>query len=207
MVIQPEQFGQLEIPYDKVLSRLGFARGKTQIDEKTSRLISEEITVSKKLLAPRQVVSSAKVILPSGGRVYLEPGLTIVSQKIYELLKPCTAAYGFAVTIGRHIEDKRNKYIEAKETTRALILDAIGSVMTEDLADITNRQIKDEAQKSGFGATIRFSPGYGDWELAGQKDFLEWLSAKDIGIRLSDNYQMIPEKSVSAILGVFHEQK
>jgi hypothetical protein len=202
MLINSEQFPKIELPYDKILARLGYAAGKTSMDIKTQDLIHECVDLSKKLITPRQAVACSEVKITEPGKVFLEPGLTIVSQKIFELLKDCPAAYGFAVTIGPHLEDKRNQFLNIKETARALILDAIGSTATEELAEMTQNQIAELAAKQQQAATRRFSPGYGDWKIQDQKDFLRWIGAERIGIRLTPTSQMLPEKSVSAILGI-----
>ncbi|MCB4791222.1 MAG: hypothetical protein LHV68_04975 [Elusimicrobia bacterium] len=200
MNINPNQFESFEIPYNKVLARIGFAHGKTKLDNNAKQSINEALELAIKLITPKQVISSSKISLINNAIIALEPGLEIISSKIYELLKDCSTAYGFAVTIGPGLEEKRNKYINEKEPSRALILDAIGSVIAEELAEITNKQINNEHKKNKM--TKRFSPGYGDWALSGQKDFLLWLGAEQIGIKLNPNFQMLPEKSVSAILGM-----
>lgn len=195
------QFSNIEVPYEKILARLGFAKEKTQIDGKTENIINEEIETSKKLIIARQSIACSEIKIIDPGRISLEPGLVIISNDIYNLLKDCAFGFGFTVTIGPHLEEKRNQYINIRETARALILDAIGSVTAEELAEITQNQIAEDASKEGLKITRRFSPGYGDWNLSGQKDFLKWLGAENIGIKLTPNFQMLPEKSVSAILG------
>ena len=202
MILHPSQFPKIEIPLDKVLARLGYARGKTRVDAATQEAIDREIQAAARLIASKQVIASSPVKAAAPDRISLEPDLVIKSVKIYELLKDCSEAYGFAVTIGPHLEEKRNAYLQEKETNRALILDAVGSVMAEELAAITHRQIKDLAKAKGMDTTMRFSPGYGDWALSEQKDFLRWLGAGTIGIKLTPSYQMLPEKSVSAIIGI-----
>jgi hypothetical protein len=201
MTVQPPQFSRPDLPFDKILARLGYARGKTKIDVQTEAMIQEEIEAGKRLIVPRQAVASAPVRRPAEGVVALDPGLTITSLKIYELLHDCVTAYGFAVTIGPHLEERRNQHLNRRETARALILDAIGSVATEELAEITHNQIAAAAAKDGLVVTRRFSPGYGDWALPSQREFLLWLGAQNIGIRLTPAFQMLPEKSVSAIIG------
>ena len=201
MAINPVQFSKFELTYSKVLVRLGFASGKTNIDSKIKDILDEEIDAATKLFAPKQVTASS-VIRLTGGKVTLEPSYMIESSDILSLFKGCSEAFGFAVTIGHALEARRDKYLIDKETTRALVLDAAGSVAAEELAEITNGRIKEEASKKGLAATRRFSPGYGDWGLAGQKDFLAWLGADQIGIKLTGTFEMIPEKSVSAILGL-----
>ncbi|MBN1621125.1 MAG: hypothetical protein JW871_00860 [Endomicrobiales bacterium] len=202
MKINMPQFANIEIPLNKILVRLGYASGKTKIDSKTEDIINEEIGISRKLILPQQVIASSEIVLQNQYKISLEPGLIIQSHKLHDLLNKCSVAYGLAVTIGPHLEQKRDEYSKQKDVTKALILDAVGSVAVEELAEITNKQISDTENKKGLKTTMRFSPGYGDWDIKGQKDFLKWLGADTIGIKLTKNYQMLPEKSVSAILGV-----
>lgn len=201
------QFSKLIIPQNKVLARLGYQRGKTRLDTRTLALIEQEILLAEKLATPKQVIANANIVLGNNSTVHLEPGLTINSKKIYELLKNSSSAYGFAVTAGPYIEEKIKHLIAEKDTAKALVLDAIGSVITEELAEITNNQIITEAEQVGSQTTRRFSPGYGDWELLEQTDFLRWLGAETIGIKLNSKCQMIPEKSVSALIGIIKETK
>ena len=196
------QFGNINISRDKVLSRLGYAEGKTIIDAKTGRLVEGEILNAQKLIVPKQVIASSDIKKDKKGQILLEPGFAISSLDIAGLLENCEKAYGFAVSIGSFLEDRRDAYIKDGQTARALVLDAIGSVAAEELAELTHGQISRDAEKESLKTTRRFSPGYGDWPLEAQKDFLKWLGADMIGIRLTANFQMLPEKSVSAILGV-----
>lgn len=199
----PQQFNSIDIPKQKVLARLGYLNNKTRLDSNTDALIDTEILVAKKLIVAKQVISTSKIAFQGSNSLLLEPGFTISSNDIFKLVKDCVSAYGFAVTIGPNLESKRDEYSNSKENSRALILDAIGSVAAEELAEITNKEISATAQKDGLKTTRRFSPGYGDWQLQNQKEFLKWLGADKIGIKLTENYQMLPEKSVSAILGVY----
>lgn len=202
MAINPVQFPRFEIPLHLVMARLGYAHGKTQLDAATETMIAEEIAAAQKLIMPRQVIATSPIGRTAPDRILLEPGFELVSHDIFKLLETCTTAFGFAVTIGPNLETRRTRYLDQKETARGLILDAVGSVAAEELAVITHRQIVEDAKRDGRSVTRRFSPGYGDWGVAGQKDFLAWLGAEAIGIRLALSFQMLPEKSVSAILGI-----
>jgi len=193
--------GPSDISREKVLARLGYAQGKTLLDPQTSNLIDEELAGAFRLITPRQVVALSPVTLIGDG-VALNPGFSIASAAIRDLLAGCAEAAGFAVTIGKNLEEKRSAYGTAGEHTRALILDAIGSVITEELAERTHRQIAADAAQRSLAATRRFSPGYGDWRLEGQKAFLVWLGASRIGIKLNPASLMFPEKSVTALLGL-----
>jgi hypothetical protein len=200
---QPSAFTRVEIPVPKVLARLGYARGITLLDERTRTLLDDEIALAGRLIQPRVATAESPVRFSAGAVVALEPALAIASTSIAELLAGCAVAAGFAVTIGSALEEKRDEYLAARETTRAAVLDAIGSVVADELAAAAHHAIAGASAQKGLAPTRRFSPGYGDWQLAGQRDFLAWLAADRIGIRLTDHYQMLPEKSVSALLGLF----
>ena len=202
MISNPVQFGKFSLPLDKVLARLGYASGKTKLDSKINDILNEEIETAQKLFSPKQVEAFGTLKLAGQKNIYIEPSYSLESMDIFDLFKGCINAAGFAVTIGPALEQKRDQYMRDKETTRALVLDAAGSVAAEELAEIANGQIVRSSAQKGYTATRRFSPGYGDWNVSGQKNLLEWLGAERIGIKLTENFQMLPEKSVSAILGL-----
>lgn len=201
-----QTINDLKIPYNKVLARLGFASGKTVIDPKTTAALEQEILIAKKIIVPKQAIAFSAFKIIADDIILIEPSFEIKSKDIANLLANCHLVYGFAVTIGTALEEKRNAYINEKETSHALMLDAIGSVAAEELAEITNQQIKTEAELVGNLTTMRFSPGYGNWPLNAQKDFLNWIGAQAVGIKLTPSFQMLPEKSVSAILGIYKRQ-
>jgi hypothetical protein len=194
--------GTIAIDEQKVLARLGYAKGKTVVDDKTRRMIEAETQTALRLINPKHVIAYSSIKVAGAKSLLLEPGFKIESGDIVKLLQNCVKAYGIAVTIGPFLEEKRGTYITGNEPARAVVLDAIGSVAAEELAGMAQAQIRSEAEREGLVVTRRFSPGYGDWPLESQKDFLQWLGAGNIGIKLNTNFQMIPEKSVSAIMGV-----
>ncbi|MFC1501711.1 vitamin B12 dependent-methionine synthase activation domain-containing protein [Elusimicrobiota bacterium] len=201
MVIQPQQFKNIDIPKDKVLARLGFTQKKASADTSIQNIVDSEIVLAKKLILLKQVVASSKIEFLKPNIIKLQPNLKIISSKLYRFLNGYNLAFGFAVTIGPALEEKRQLYISDKQSTKALVLDAVGSVIAEELAEITNKQISERFTHS----SKRFSPGYGDWDISGQADFLKWLDAEKIGIKLNNKFIMTPEKSVSAIIGIKDE--
>ena len=48
---------------------------------------------------------------------------------------------------------------------------------------------------------MRYSPGYGDWDLPVQREVLELVEAKSIGLSLTETFILQPRKSVTAVIG------
>ncbi|MCL2375602.1 MAG: methionine synthase, partial [Firmicutes bacterium] len=55
--------------------------------------------------------------------------------------------------------------------------------------------------------TTRFSPGFGDFDLSYQPTMLYLVKAeKNAGIGLTDRHLLVPQKSVSAVIGMGGER-
>jgi hypothetical protein len=196
----------IEIPYSKLLARLGYLQAKTKLDEKTAGMIKEILSLSQKLIKPKAVIAFENITAISRNKdsseISFENGYKIKSGNIAELLKNCFKAYGIAITVGGALEVRRDEFLKKKETFNALISDAVGSVAAEETINLANSQIKSYEEKNGNTLTRRYSPGYGDWVLEDNGHFLNWIGAEHIGIKLNEFFQMKPEKSVSALIGV-----
>lgn len=72
-------------------------------------------------------------------------------------------------TIGEELEDEVSQLTKKGDLARAIILDAMGSVAAESAADSLNLHICETCKKKGWGSSQRFSPGYGNWPLEGQR--------------------------------------
>ncbi|MBQ3834567.1 MAG: hypothetical protein II816_03535 [Elusimicrobia bacterium] len=191
----------MKINYDDVLVRMGANKYLTKIDDKMKGLILETISLAEKILQPKYAVSFAKKNIV-GDVIYLDD-FAILSKDIFKLLDGYDTVCGLVATVGLPIDTKIADLLEKKDILQAFVLDSIGSVAVEDVVESICNDVK---QKYGE-TTFRFSPGYGDWGLKNQPAFLHWLGAEKTGVILSSSYQMIPRKSVSALLGVRNSLK
>ena len=185
------------VPKDKVLSRLGSTE-KIEQGGRIGELIDNCMQEAAGLIEPMGCCEDFDVNDVSDAGVELD-GFKIQSRDVAELLRNCGRATLFAVTIGKGIE-KRTEELKDRPA-EALIFDAIGSEATEALAEQANSVISKRAEDSGYETTRRFSCGYGDWILENQKKIAEILNIEEIGITLTEAGLMVPQKSVTALLG------
>lgn len=62
--------------------------------------------------------------------------------------------------------------------------------------------------EEGEYLTPGFSPGYGDWDLSAQRQVLDILDApRRIGLTLTAGGMLVPEKSITALVGISHEKE
>lgn len=152
-------------------------------------------------LKPRLLYSIHK-IKSSRGPLILDNNLVLKSSKLSKVFSGCSDLVCFVVTIGRAIEKEITRRSLKKRSSDAYILDAIGSVLVENMARKFHRRMEKKYQAEGKSVTMRFSPGYCDWLLEEQKKIFSLLDANRVSIELTDSCLMKPRKSISGIFGI-----
>ena len=116
-------------------------------------------------------------------------------------LDGCDAVYLVCGTLGPDF-DAFQRRVSVSSGADALIAQALGAALIEKLMDSVEDEIRTELSSGEF-LVQRYSPGYGDFPLAAQKNLLALLDAsRRIGVSLTDTLLMVPSKSVSAVIGV-----
>lgn len=128
--------------------------------------------------------------------------MEIQSKNLAKNLGGCESVIMFALTCGAEID----RLIGAKSSiapSQALTVSAIATALCEKYADALCTELKAHFAKSGFYLRPRFSPGYGDFALEHQKDFIAQTDAsRRCGINLTDTLMLTPSKSVTGIIGI-----
>ncbi len=191
-----------EPPLRQVYSRMGFKPRQAEIPSALQPMVDEVIKLGHSLLQPRAVWEVKPLQIQSPDRLIVNGGFTIESEKVFRRMEGSTELVLAAVTLGPALDEKVAELSDSDDLTRAFLLNAYGAEAAEALMSSLNRVITDWAKERNRETTRRFSPGYGDWHISAQKELLRLLQAEKIGIRLTEQFMMLPEKSVSAIIGV-----
>lgn len=119
---------------------------------------------------------------------------------IREFLHDCGSVVLLAATLGAEAESLIRR-AAGRNMTDAVILDAAGSAAIEKVCDNFCEDLAKELAPRYL--TDRFSPGYGDMPLSDQQALFRVLDvSRRIGVSLSSSGLMIPQKSVTALIGV-----
>ena len=135
-------------------------------------------------------------------RVRFDSLPTLVSFDLSRALHGCRRAVIFAATAGVGIDRLIIKYGRIAPS-RALLLQAIGAERIETFVGALCADLRQRFSAEGSTLRPRFSPGYGDFPLAFQRDIFSLLDCpKRIGVTLNDSLLMSPSKSVTAVVGI-----
>ncbi len=187
----------------EILRYLGY-QGQT-IDPQTNALISRSLEEMQFAIKPRYTYGIF-ALQEQNGNVFLpECNFTLPGDDIARHLCGCKKAVLLAVTLGIEA-DNLIRVSQTEAMSRAVVLDACATELTEKLCDTAEKELQCIAKKENLFLTGRYSPGYGDFPISVQKQIGEILdTTRKIGLSITEHSLMIPRKSVTSIIG-FTEQ-
>ena len=173
---------------------------KGQPDSKIISILDKYEPIVRGKLRPNYVYRESDI-------AFLENGVKLsVMQNILEgndikkHLKGCNKAVIFAATVSAEA-DKLIRQTSVKDMAESLAVDCLCSTAVEQLCDKIEEEIFNKINAPY--RTWRFSAGYGDLPISSQKDFIISLNAqRRIGLTVTDNFLLIPSKSVTAVIGI-----
>lgn len=193
---------KITIDFNQVLKELGFKQVSSVLTPPMEKMVREEIERAQGLINPQAIVINFSLTSVTEKEIITDcDSLYFKTRYLAKNLSGCTKASLFICTLGSKLEERVKDYFAEGEQTRAYIMNGIGSAAAEEVAEYVNQIIIKEAEGEGFKTVRRFSPGYGDWNLSDQQAILKTLNPSPIGVTLTERCIMIPEKSITAIVG------
>lgn len=192
---------EIEIDKDEVCRYLGYRNGQGP-NSSISSVMDEEIDEAYQLIQPwccYQLMNIRQIRQP---RIILEDGLTITSVVLSRILYPCHQIAIFLATIGQNLEDRVTHLMDEEQMLRATVLDAVGSEAAEKTVGYLQERLGELAAADGTETTLRYSPGYCDWDITQQRVLFQAMNSAPLTLTLTENCLMVPRKSVSGVIGL-----
>ncbi len=191
------------MPIDKIYSRLGYAKGLTQINEKQRQQVDVYIEEALDIIKSKGSARGLKIKSINKNRINLDGGKKLISQSLADLLSDSGAILFIAATVGSKIIEAIDENSSRQDMTKAVVFDAVASEGADEALNwIMNYYRRQLSRQNSSLEKRRFSAGYGDFGLENQKIIYDLLGLKRLGVKLTKQYILIPEKSVTALCGI-----
>lgn len=175
--------------------RLGYP-ADSKPDSYTCQKVNEVADQIMTTAAPR--IIKKEFVLTS-----LEPYL--IGKDINRHLLYCTSCLLIAATLGSQIDTLIRK-ASVSDMNEAIVLDAVTSVLIEAVVNEYETRMKAEYRQQGRYVTSRFSPGYGDFPITVQNEFLRLMdTGRKIGLYATPTHILTPRKSITAVCGISNQ--
>ena len=204
-IIKPVRIHNIktDIPEQKIFSRLGYHKSSTIVSDKDFKKIKKVMREGEILCSLSGVYMRAEITVNHNEIAIINENLVWKSSKLAGFLKDSKEIFLVSATAGSKIVEKRDEYLKSGNNFNAVILDAFSSEMAESAVNFIHAYLEKILKKEGTKVTrLRYSPGYGDFSLEYQKDFYSLLDLEKSGISLTESFILIPEKSITAVIGI-----
>ncbi len=193
----------IPLPIGAIYRRLEYKRGITKVDERKREEIGRYIEYAASLISLKGAGLRVPLKRVDPPLIVLKTGADIRSVRLAGLLNGCKEALFIGSTAGSAVTDAILEDTEGGDMTRGVVIDAVASEMTDAALDwimgFFNRLLARENARLTRG---RFSAGYGDFLLENQKMMYDMLELNRIGVTINENFILMPEKSVTAVVGI-----
>lgn len=126
----------------------------------------------------------------------------VYSKDLSRNLYGCETVILLGATLGTGADYQIRRF-EKTDIVKAAVAQAAAAAMIEAYIDQQQELLRIEYEKEGLFMRPRFSPGYGDFSLSVQPEFLSVLQMRRfLGVSLTDGMLMVPSKTVTAVIGL-----
>ena len=120
-------------------------------------------------------------------------------------MKGCEKAVLLGATLVSGVDRLIRRY-SCMDMAKAVVVQACAAAVLEEYLDEWQEDLRMRMERNGYYLRPRFSPGYGDFSIEHQEEFLRLLdSAKKIGLSMTGSSMLTPTKSVTAVIGLSRE--
>ena len=194
----------IDPPREKIYQRLGYKKRTTRISTTRQKETDYFINEASSLISLKGSLLRLTINHNNGGEINLAGDLAFTSKKLSAFLRNCREAVLMGATAGSAIMEAIKEKTRQDDLAAAVVYDATASEMTDCALDWIMEYINRILRREGRGLLPRrFSAGYADFNLGNQKAIYEILQMEKIGVTMTPHFILIPEKSVTAISGIY----
>ncbi|MDX9745458.1 MAG: hypothetical protein WCX84_05390 [Syntrophales bacterium] len=190
-------------PVQKIYRRLGYRRDITHITPQQEQQVDQHIDEALALIQLRGVMTRLPICGREDGSVILGRELRLETRHLARFLRDCDEALLLGATAGEAVMAAIRADMAADAVARAVVFDATASEMAEGALDwLMDYARRDLVREGKVLLDRRFSSGYGDFALENQPLLYTVLKMQEIGVAITPEYLLLPEKSVTAVTGI-----
>jgi hypothetical protein len=193
----------IEPPLEAIYRRLGYRKGHTQIKPGEARALGKSIEQARSLITLQGAARRLPILSKDSRQIRLPGDHCLKSTQLAALFANSQEVLLMGATAGTAVIEAIRRDTAADNLTRAVVLDAAASEMVDAALDWMEAYFTRNLRRESRRLTkSRFSCGYGDLALENQKRFYDLLDLKRFGVELTEQYILVPEKSVTAVAGI-----
>ncbi len=194
---------RVPLPKRKILKRLGFKKDTTVLGRRSEIEIYEAIRQAEDVITLHGRSLRLPLTALEHDSIELDRSLRFKGGGLARMFANCQEALLMAACAGQAVMEEIKTHSEHNRRDLAVIFDAVAGELVDDALSWIMELQRHELLREGKSLlSRRYSAGYGDFSLENQIYFYNLLQLGSMGVRLSESYMLIPEKTVTALTGI-----
>ncbi len=200
MLKQPEVHDiEVSVAIDDLLGPLGYGKGGA-VEPSIMEQILSETDRCKQTIYGKAIHACVGITHAAGRDAFEANGVTINDETLTSSLDGAESLAVAVCTVGAGIDELIGEHFGRGDFLGGMIADVFASRAVEAAAEKCAALICAEARRHNLSASRHLSPGYGKWDVSGQRAVFALLDPSPIGVSLNEHCMMQPRKSVSFVL-------
>jgi hypothetical protein len=205
MSIRPEiKTVKVSVSLEDLLGPLGYGK-KDDVSLPVLQQILAEKERCESMLVPR-FLADFLLLDSEAENVLKDNSLLLDDSFLVEHLRDAHMVAVGICTVGPDIDAHIEACFAQHDFFAAMIADVVGNRAAEELAEACSDFLCSKAAETEIFPLCRVSPGYGKWEVSGQRALFSLLDPAPIGVSLNEFCMMQPKKSVSFLIPLGPEE-
>ena len=194
----------MDPPREKTYQRLGFKKHITEVSAIQQKETDAFIREASAVISLQGMFLRLQINQNEGEKILLSGNLTFNSKKLSVFLRDCREVILMGATAGQAIMAAIQQKTARNDLAAAVVYDATASETVDAGLDWIMHYVNQQLRREGKTLLPRrFSAGYADFTLENQKIIYEKLQMEKFGVKINSSFILLPEKSVTAIGGIF----
>ncbi len=193
---------KLNIDVDQLVRVSGGGGAQATIGQRALERYQQVVAEAPSLMDPILLYEVFEVDHVGQDRLTLTSGHEFSGRLLAKFMRTASKVVLICCSIGPRLEERVAYYQRTGATAKAYLLDAVGSLAVDLVAQEARRLVRELAESEGMSVSAPLSPGQSGWPLTDQRTLFELLGPGRIGVSLSPSCVMNPLKSSTLAIGI-----
>jgi hypothetical protein len=179
---------QYQLERERVLNFMGYS-DPSKARKPVLKILDEQMLRATDFAEPWAASIEVPLCGIENDRIHLKHGmdqLVLKSEQLPKILRNAESVVILLASAGDKTTAESRRLMSEGKSGQALAIDAVGSAMVVEAMKALTDRVSDDAEKRGYGTTLRVGPGYTGWHFGDRGHSVQVLR----GVRrIADYYE------------------
>lgn len=196
---------QYQLDVERVLNFMGYS-DPSRARKPVLKIVEEQMVRAADFAEPWAASIEVPLCGIENDKIHLKFGieqLVLQSDQLPKILRNAESVIILLASAGDKTTLESRRLMSEGKSGQALAIDAVGSAMVVEAMKALTDRVSDDAEKRGYGTTLRVGPGYTGWHFGDQAILFRFFEGLEgLPITMSDGVMMQPQKSLLGMVGL-----